>query len=415
MTSEFRVQRYRKSDREGIFDLWRSTHPGGSAERLIRQWDWKYDHNPFNREAELSRRASRNDVRAFIEATQFGEMAERQRSRFRAYQLEPDGAEDDPDIFLLKKNDHEVLGMICSFPQLFQVGGTQQWVSVECDWIVHPDYRNRHFSFRMANRLRSEYVLGVGWRGVNAQRIVDNRDDAVGPKQNSSQPFPTAAKRLVPLVKPFDWRYLATRYTQSGFLRSAAKLLASGAGPLRRVFAGRALIPGVSVVRIESFDDAVNRLWERACRDYPVMAVRDRRYLNWRFAARPDARYTMLAAVKGPATIGYLIFRVRNDDDQPIGYLVDYLVENRSAAIFSLLLRNAEDELLRYGVKAIMCTVATPPYRGALIRHGYFPVPLRTRGYFGAARNTFDPRLQVFTDLRKWFVTMGDGDLEMSL
>jgi hypothetical protein len=413
-TSEFHIQRYRKSDREGVFDLWRSTHSGDSADRLICQWDWKYDHNPFNREAELSRRASRERVREFIEATHFGPQAERQRSRYRSYLLESDGNDDDPDIFLLKKNDREVLGMICSFPQLFQVGGTPQWVFVECDWIVHPEYRNKHFSFQLANRLRSGYALGFGWLGVNAQRIIGNRHDAIGAKQILSQLPPTGVKRAMPLVKPIDWRYLATRYTQNRFLRSAASVLAANATPLRHVFAGRARIPGVSVVQIESFDDVIDRLWQRASRDYPVMAVRDRRYLNWRFVARPDATYTMLTAVNGSETIGYLIFRVREDGGQPIGYLVDYLVENRSAAVFSLLLRHAEDKLLRDRVKAIVCNVASPPYRGTLIRHGYFPVLLDTRGYLSAAANSFDPKLRVFTDLRRWFVTMGDGDLDMS-
>jgi hypothetical protein len=49
-----------------------------------------------------------------------------------------------------------------------------------------------------------------------------------------------------------------------------------------------------------------------------------------------------------------------------------------------------------------------------LIRHGFVPAAFRKRCYLAAAAYSTDPRLQVFVDLRRWFVTMGDGNLEMS-
>ena len=127
------------------------------------------------------------------------------------------------------------------------------------------------------------------------------------------------------------------------------------------------------------------------------MAIRDRRYLNWRFASRPDSPYTILAALRDSSTLGYLVLRVIDHLGVPCGFLIDYLVEDRK--LFSLLLKEVE-ELLRDGrVKAIVCSVATAPFRSLLFRQGFFPIPFRKRSYLSAWLNSADPGLEVFADL----------------
>ena len=62
----------------------------------------------------------------------------------------------------------------------------------------------------------------------------------------------------------------------------------------------------------------------------------------------------------------------------------------------------------------VLVFITSPPYRSVLLLHGFYPVAFRSRCYLVAAAYSTDPGLQVFVDLRKWFVTMGDGNLEMS-
>src|SRR5690349_4621324 len=66
MTDEFRIQRYSPADRPGVFELLKSAYSEDFADRLIRQWDWKYDSHPSNREAEHERRANRERLWPFI-------------------------------------------------------------------------------------------------------------------------------------------------------------------------------------------------------------------------------------------------------------------------------------------------------------------------------------------------------------
>jgi hypothetical protein len=145
-----------------------------------------------------------------------------------------------------------------------------------------------------------------------------------------------------------------------------------------------------------------------------VIAARDRRYLNWRFLARPDVSYRFLVACRGEDIIGYMVFRAGDRDGMRCGYLIDYLVENRSREVFSQLLEHAENAMLHDGAKAITCAVAPAWYRARLMRQGYFPVRSATTPHLNALCHLADPALEVFTDLEQWFVTMGDGNLDFS-
>ena len=60
--SEYRIERYSRGDRERVFELLRVAKAAGFASSLIDQWNWKYDDNPFNREAEYYRRAHRAEL-----------------------------------------------------------------------------------------------------------------------------------------------------------------------------------------------------------------------------------------------------------------------------------------------------------------------------------------------------------------
>jgi GNAT superfamily N-acetyltransferase len=415
MAERFRIERYGKSDRDRVFDLIRAANPT-FAPTLMRNWDWKYDANPFNREAARYRRARHNELLAFLRNARSAERIDNFARRWGLTKREDLAAErdDEPYILLIKNDGHEVVGMEGSVPQLFAVNGQEHWTSVECDLAVHPAYRNRGLSHPLGNRIRTDHSVCFGWYTVATQRLMSKWRRASAGRIGTSESTETAEARVARWVKPIDWGVLASRLTGSRAMGGAAALLGASTRPLRWAFGRPVSVPGVRVVRIDSFDQGIDKLGREASRDYAVMALRDQRYLNWRFVSRPDASYTRIAAIRDSRTLGYLVFRITDDIGVQCGFLVDYLVEGRSTAIFSLLLQHAEECLLREHVKVIVCSVASPPYRSVLLRHGFYPATFPTRCYLMASVHSSDPGLQVFIDLRKWFVTMGDGNLEMS-
>ena len=171
---------------------------------------------------------------------------------------------------------------------------------------------------------------------------------------------------------------------------------------------------GVKINKMANFDGRVDELSKRACKHYPVILVRDCSYLTWRFTSRPDADYTILLATQRNNLLGYLVFRSIERDGLKIGYLVDFLVERKSPPILFLLIKEAIKCLRRDGVAIIICRATKLSYRQTLFRLGFFPWYFEPPCYFNPHIDFPNPTLSLFGDTRHWYLTMGDGDLEMS-
>jgi hypothetical protein len=348
---------YCKDDRDAVFAFLRSVYPRDYAERVIRQWDWKYDANPFKQTPE-------------------------------------------PHVTLLK-DGARVIGLYGRFALPFYIEGRERWGSLGGDWVVHPEYRDRRLSRRLWEAYRQPHIaLHFSWQNEESVRRRGRHEDV-----NRVQ--------LAPLVKPIDFGHLVHQLSGRAWARHPVNLAAAGlrtiARPLRRCVA----VDGVTISRIEGFDERFDALAWRARGDYPVMVARGERYLNWRFVERPDARYTVLAATNRSELLGYVVLRSAEKEDGRWGHLVDFLVAEHSVSIIAQLMDAGIEHLRRDGVKAISCRAVVPPYRQALYRCGFYVVQWGPRGYLAAWPKEGDPDYAVFRDVRKWFVTMGDGDLEL--
>jgi hypothetical protein len=410
---KLRIARYRRADRDVVFQLIRAAYRSDTAERLIRQWDWKFDSNPFNAAAEQYRQTYKHEYLGRLSRIMTAKELE-------AYRRNWDGKsetlaaehEDDPYVLLLKDETGAAFEMLCSLPQRVTIEGKRHCAAVGCDWALLPKYRKRGLSLPIGIRMRTENPLNFGWANATAEGIMRKKLPLT---QAGSQVEAAATdhRRLVPMVRPLDLAHLIRGDSASRLVRIAAAALVVGTRPITKVLS-RSSLPNVTINQIESFDDRFDRLWDRCCRDYGVVAVRDSEYLNWRFISRPDALYTVLAASRGRDLIGYIVCRVANIDGAAWGYIVDYLVEDRSMRLFSMLLQHAVSYFAETDVKGIVCSVATAPFRSALVRHGFYPVLFRGESYVRVARNDQNPILQQYADLRSWFMTMADGDLEMA-
>ncbi len=356
-SSTLHLLRYEKPYREEVFAFQRTVHSAIESERLIHQWDWKYDANPFNRHPE-------------------------------------------PYILLLKDGT-KIIGMLGSIPLRVSVGGRECWVACACDLVIHPEHRGRGLSRQIFVQHRIDHPVVFGWLNELSFRSI--------------RPISTArSARLTPLVKPLDFGPLLQLATGNRLLSHWGGLLAAAARRLTRPLRRQPALPGVTINQVTSFDQRVDVLWQRAYQDYPVMVVRDQRYLNWRFVCRPDAKYTLLMATRGPDLAGYLVLRLTERGGLRRGYLVDFLVENKSSSLLALLVEKAVESLRKQRVAIVSCLATTPFCRRTLYRQGFYPWHWGPHGYFHPHVVQPDPALQVFRDARQWFLTMGDGDLEMA-
>ena len=350
------VVRYKKSDRDAVCALLRAASSRAASDRLICQWDWKYDANPFNRDAE-------------------------------------------PYILLLK-DGAQTIAMLGALPVRVVIAGLERWVAQTGDWVVHPDYRGRGLSRRLLSHCLADIPLRFAWANALSHEAAHS---------------PTARSvPLAPLVHPLDVRRIVHRLTGNRWLSRWSGAVVERVRSLTRTPHRQPTLPGVSVAQATTFGPSSDVLWQHTCADYPVMVVRDQRYLNWRFVERPDARYTVLVAARGSELVGYLVLRVAEQVGMRWGYLVDFLVQHKSAALLALLIDVGIEHLRQQEVAAISCRVTMSPYRETIRSRGFYPFRWGPQAYFYMRVELADPALQAFRDERQWFVTMGDGDLEMS-
>ncbi len=350
MIEDVQVVRYQRADRERLFALLRDALPPADSARLLRQWDWKYERNPFN----------------------------------------PEGA---PHVLLLQR-DGQLIGM---YGRLFfraVIGGTEHLLHHGSDLLVHPAFRGHGLSAQLRDRDLIESSMHFSWQNEASYRVA-RRDGTAG--------LPYRA-----LVRALDVSTMVHDVVGDHWFADTASRVINSAlphiPPLRR----HAVDRDIAITPVSSFDDRFDRLWQRCAGNHRVMIVRDRQYLAWRFGQRPDAEYRIAAAARGAELVGYVVTRCTERNGDRWGYLVDFLVEERSASVFAALVEHAVEDLRQQHAGLAICRIAVPPYRAMLWRHGFLPWRTAPKGYIRL-------RLPPHSDHeRDWFVTMGDGDLEMS-
>jgi len=408
MPDDLSIHRYTNADRQGVFELLRVGFSGQYANHLIGLWDWKYDSHPLNREAGESRRDYRETT-----WPRFREIYPPEVLAQWGLSLEEfDPLAEDAPYILLVKDRARIVAMMGSLPQAFLINGARHLVAGVCDVAVHPDYRGNFLSMRLRLRLAVEHRLVLGWTNISSATAGVKWRKRTPNKQRNSNTR-SVRMRVVALVKPIDWSYMVNREFGIALPRGVAAVVAAGAQRVTNPLGKPAESDSVEVFKLESFDRRIDELWQRASREHQVIGVRDSDYLNWRFNLCPEATYQCIAAARGSQIVGYLIYRIVEKEGAPWGYIVDFLAEGDPNATFALMVGRVEELMIREGVKSIVCFSAKAPFRRVLRRAGFYPAIFGERVFLSGGVTQEDPRLNVFAELPKWFVTMGDGDADM--
>jgi GNAT superfamily N-acetyltransferase len=215
--------------------------------------------------------------------------------------------------------------------------------------------------------------------------------------------------RMRVMVKPLDWPNVIHGWLKNRFLSGLLAFFASLF--CDRLFFRSISAPpdGLSVTRVDSFDERVNDLWGRVSVRYPILTVRDKYYLNWRYGAVPGVQYTIFTAAKDQKLSGYLVLRALAQRGLKIGVVFDLLAEDESVAssLMAQAVAHCKKEkldLIYYSVLADKAHIKT------VRRHGFIPVRAFVKRWLGVyAAPGMDTSL--LRDPESWLVTLGDSDM----
>jgi hypothetical protein len=163
------------------------------------------------------------------------------------------------------------------------------------------------------------------------------------------------------------------------------------------------------VERLGRFDAEVRALYERCARDWGASAIRDERWLNWRFVENPFHEYVLLGVRDGAGRLrGMAVYRFGDWKLPRMGIIVDWLVPPDEPEVGELLRRaiDARASAERAGSVALFLPEWSPWFE-RFQDWGFLVWPT---DYYMVGR-THHPPLTMRWLRENWWYQLADSDL----
>jgi hypothetical protein len=213
-----------------------------------------------------------------------------------------------------------VVGFIWIVPLHIRVFGEDWLGATGTNLLIHSDYRGTSAYVKLIRRFRQAFVdHGIQ---LHYSRISETTYSHLRPGD------PRVAFRIPLLIRPLDMVKLARAYFNTRLQRFIVGIGGQLATPL--LFQARQFNPdkhNFTLHVLDGFDERFDDFWERVKDKYPVIVIRDCRYLAWRFAEVSGRQYRILVVQVGDEVIGYTVLRCANIREIPTGLIMDLLVE----------------------------------------------------------------------------------------
>lgn len=163
-------------------------------------------------------------------------------------------------------------------------------------------------------------------------------------------------------------------------------------------------IEGIEIEEMGLLDDQFDGFWQKALSLLPIMGVRNRSYLTWRYLRHPTRSYTIYRAKKSGEMKGYIVLRKVELLNFNSAVIVDLLAldETTLTALVEKGIQRSRQEgadLLGFMVPKV---------------HRYYEI-LRGMGFLPSAK-TFQFMVYPHSDQKiflspEWYVNWGDTDV----
>ena len=356
MKRDLSVRAYREGDEEGIYTLWKVIHPEEHRDRdeWMRWWHWIHKKNPA------------------------GE-----------------------GLIRLAEANGRIVAHHMMVPIKYKINGQISLCGLGTEAMTHPDYRRRGLWKSTTEALLSDSVD----MAISAIGTPNKLSHAAWSKVDGF--FKVSTTKV--MVKPLNWKNFIRLKIKNKLL---SRFLATGAALVfDKIFFRTHKAPeidGLAINRITSFDERFDRLWDRVPDRYPIMTVRNKDYLNWRYNT-PGMEYSIYAAEEGSEVRGYLVLSDRLLRGARVSYVADMIAE--SEAVMHCLVSKAVEECHQSGIDFISYSlIANKAYHRALRKNGFLFYPLMRDSYLGIYSNSKKVSQSYLQNPKNWLFQHGDTD-----
>jgi GNAT superfamily N-acetyltransferase len=372
VTGKSEIRQASLSDKEAIWDFIKLAYPNSHCHMIPDRWNWQYTQNPnVNR-----------------------------------------GTEELPIWIALK--DGAIVGQLCTIPVEIKTQGGVYPAVWGVDLIVLPSCRGEGVGRRLIQEVAEKCQFYMAVEMSDTTKRIYNRLNYPDIK-----PVPVY-RRIVNLTADLVFEYLEKiarskpRLKQTiGTARSLLpidRMLASFLNALLRVryffIRLRHTKISVKIKEVHEFGNEIDALWVKVSDSYGVIAKRDQRFLNWRYAAKKQLCYHLFIALRNEHVVGYSVLRRPHSIERNFGYIVDWFADVDDSDALASLVQHAV-EFFGDNVSVIECACTPPEYRKSLKKAGFIQMR-ESVPYFYCTDAQGRDRSKI--KAADWFITKGDSD-----
>lgn len=301
-------------------------------------------------------------------------------------------------VFMIEV-EGEIASYCASMPVRMSIGGTEVLATQGVDLCTHPQHRGKGFMGTvMEHRDRMKAERGVafdfGFPNYLSYHVSMKRDGF-----------------LEVDVSMMQHRFIIDR---EEFFRKVSL------GPLKRVGYASYVAMQRSLHRLEGSDLIVqgletfsrkdDELYRRVRSDFDIIAVRDHRFLNWRYCDPRGGNYIVREVRENGTLLGYAV--LKKEAGELI--IVDLLADHRRSEVLSLLLTDSMEQARSLGAESVTCCLPRcHPYERSFRELGFI-AELRMTGEV-PMRMIFCPRgdhdlKALAAPAPRCHITLGDTD-----
>ena len=217
-------------------------------------------------------------------------------------------------VCFLAESNGEIVGQYVAIPTRFSIHSKETLLAFSCDTMIHPEYRRQGMFYALArevyDHLETRHNIDLVWGFPNDQSL-SGFTGKLGWRMLPA--IPLMVMPIRPLAMIFNALPLLNKTLKSppASIRTDTDVAFS------------TKIQGLHINPIEYFDKAFDALWQEHSTTAPVMQIRDRRYLQWRYLSVPEFGYHPFAVLHDGRLLGYLVIRMMALKGQLFGALVD--------------------------------------------------------------------------------------------
>jgi GNAT superfamily N-acetyltransferase len=300
-------------------------------------------------------------------------------------------------------DDEEIVGQ---YPIVFmpmKVGSEILMASQNVDLMTHPAYRHQGMFATLERKALDELCK----QGISITIGFPNEEAYLGHKKSGW--FNISTMKTV--FKPINWEKTINVKMKIKNRLLTKLLVFGGTIVFDRIFFRTYKVPdieGITITQVTSFDEGFDRLWDRVSKQYPIIVVRNKNYLNWRFSG-PDRNYLIFAAKRADEVQGYLVLSDRLANNLKTSVIVDMVAE--SEEVMQCLVSEVIKICQRLGVDLISYSmIANSAYHHALRRSGFITLPFFKGDRFCAYSSSKQFSKTFLQNPKNWLVQIGDSD-----